>query len=232
MYRLAKAWTGIVATLFLAPAAAFAVLPPEMSDLVKVKSTQLAEVYILPGTDWGAYRKVMIDPAQVSFNKNFLKGDSRSASMTSRGGIPPEQVKAITEVARSGFGETFRDAFKRAGYEVVTSSGPDVVHITPAIINIYINAPSGGTATRTYALNAGEATLALAVRDSLSGALVGMALDKRETRTAVSGAVIADSVTNRGEFEVLFRRWADIAARGFTELRETKAPAPAAAKKK
>jgi hypothetical protein len=48
-----------------------------------------------------------------------------------------------------------------------------------------------------------------------------MALDKRETRTAMAGPVIADSVTNRGEFEVLFRRWADIAARGFKSLRET-----------
>jgi hypothetical protein len=54
-----------------------------------------------------------------------------------------------------------------------------------------------------------------------------MALDKRDTRTAMAGPVIADSVTNRAEFEVLFRRWAEIAVKGFNELRE--APPVAAA---
>jgi hypothetical protein len=219
MNRLARAGAAIVATLLLAPAVALAVLPPEMSDLVKVKSKRLAEVHLLPGTDFSAYRKVMIDPAQVSFNKNWVK-ESRSAGLTSRR-IPDEQLKAISEAARSGFGEIFQEAFKRAGYEVVTAAGPDVVRLTPAIINLYINAPSGSSATRTYAMNAGEATLAIAVRDSMSGALLGMALDKRETRTAMAGPVLADSVTNRAEFEVLFRRWADIAAKGFTDMRES-----------
>ena len=227
MNRIAKAWAAIVATLLLAPPAALAVMPPEMADLVKVKSKRLAEVHLLPGTDFSAYKKVMIDPAQVSFNKNWVK-DTRSASLTG-GRIPEDQLKAISEAARSGFGEIFRDAFKRAGYEVVSAPGADVVRLTPAIINLYINAPSGSAATRTYAMSAGEATLAIAVRDSLSGALLGMALDKRETRTAMAGAVIADSVTNRAEFEVLFRRWADIAAKGFTEMRESP---PVAARKK
>jgi hypothetical protein len=228
MNRIAKRFAPIVATLLLAPAAAFAVLPPEMADLVKVKSKRLAEVHLLPGTDFSAYKKVMIDPAQVSFNKNFLKGDTRSAELVTRR-IPDDQAKAIAEAARSGFGEIFQDAFKRAGYEIVSSPGADVVRITPAIINLYVNAPEGGAATRTYALNAGEATLVLAVRDSVSGALLGIALDKRETRTAMAGPVIANSVTNRGEFEVLFRRWADIAAKGFTEMRENP---PLAARKK
>ena len=227
MIRLAKRFAAIVATLLMVPAAN-AVLPPEMSDLVKVKSKRLAEVHLLPGTDFSGYKKVMIDPAQVSFNKNFLKGDTRSAELAKRR-IPEDQVKAITEVARSGFGEIFEDAFKRAGSEIVKSPGADVVRLTPAIVNLYINAPEGGVATRTYALNAGEATLVLAVRDSLSGALLGMALDKRETRSAMAGPVIANSVTNRGEFEVLFRRWADIAANGFTEIRQSP---PVAARKK
>ena len=231
MYRLAKAWTAIVATLLLAPAAALAVLPPEMSDLVKVKSKRLAEVYLLPGTDFKAYKKVMIDPAQVSFNKNWQKDMKRSASLTS-GRISDDQAKQIADAARSSVGEIFQETFKRAGYEIVTDPAADVLRLTPAIINLYINAPSGGAATRTYAMEAGEATLVLAVRDSVSGALIGMALDKRDTRTAMAGAVIANSVTNRAEFEVLFRRWAEIAVKGFNELREAPPVAAAAPGKK
>ena len=220
----------IAATILLViPVSGIAQPPPEMSDLKLVKSKNLDQVYLLPGTDFGAYKKVMLDPAQVSFNKSWMK-DTRSADLTARRGIAPEQAKQIADLARSSVGDVFQDSFKRAGYEIVTASGPDVVRITPAVINLYINAPSGGTATRTYAVSAGEATLVLAVRDSVSGALLGMALDKRETRTAMAGPVLADGVTNRAEFEVLFRRWADIAARGFTALKEQKAPAPAKGK--
>jgi hypothetical protein len=216
----------IAATLLIAiPGTGFAQLPPEMSDLKPVKSKNYDQVYLLPGADFGAYKRVMIDPAQVSFNKNWMK-DTRSASLTDRRGIPPEQAKQIADAAREAVGSIFQDAFKRAGYDVVTTSGPDVVRLTPAVINLYVNAPAGSAATRTYAVSAGEATLVLAVRDSVSGALIGMALDKRETRTAMSGPVLADSVTNRAEFEVLFRRWADIAAKGFKALKEHGAPPP------
>ena len=219
----------IAATFLLAiPASGIAQLPPEMADLKLVKSKNLDQVYLLPGTDFGVYKKVMIDPAQVSFNKSWMK-DTRSADLIARR-IPPEQAQQIADLARTSVGEIFHDAFKRAGYEIVKAPGPDVARLTPAVINLYINAPSGGTATRTYAVSAGEATLVLAVRDSVSGALIGMALDKRETRTAMAGPVLADGVTNRAEFEVLFRRWADIAARGFTALKEQKAPAPAKGK--
>jgi hypothetical protein len=66
------------------------------------------------------------------------------------------------------------------------------------VINLYVNAPAtGSAATRTYALSAGQASFVLAVRDSVSGALLGMALDKRETRTATGGAVMVDGVINR-----------------------------------
>src|SRR6187402_3372432 len=128
MKRFAKAFAAIVATLSLAPAIALAVLPPEMADLVKVPSKRLAEVYLLPGTDFGAYKKVMIDPAQVSFAKNFQK-ETRSASLTARR-VPDDQMRQIAEIARSGFGEIFQDAFKRAGYEVVSAPGPDVLRLT------------------------------------------------------------------------------------------------------
>jgi hypothetical protein len=66
----------------------------------------------------------------------------------------------------------------------------------------------------------------LALRDSVAGTLIGMALDKKDTRTASAGPVLADGVTNRAEFEVLFRRWAETAVKGFNELRAGQAPQP------
>ena len=228
--RMTRLWqVGIVGLFGGLAASALAVLPPEMADLVKVKSAQLDDVYLLPGTDFKAYKKVMIDPAQVSFSKNWMK-DMNSQRGISGSKITPEQVKQVADEARKGFTDLFTGAFKQAGIEVVTANGPDVLRLTPAVINLYANAPaSGSSATRTYAISAGQASFVLAVRDSVSGTLLGMALDKRETRSAAGAPVMVDGVVNRAEFETLFRRWAQIAVKGFNNLRESP---PIAEKKK
>ena len=217
-----------IASLLLAglPALALAQLPPEMADLKPVKTKRIDQGYLLPGTDFSAYKKVMIDPAQVSFNKNWMKDMNRSGDLAKK--ISQEDMQKIAEAARSGFGEIFAETFKRAGVEVVNAPGPDVLRVTPAVINLYINAPSvgGSSATRTYTVQAGQASLVLALRDSVAGTLIGMALDKKDTRTASAGPVLADGVTNRAEFEVLFRRWAEAAVKGFNELRAGQAPQP------
>lgn len=205
---------------------AFAQLPPEMAELKLVKSRHLDQVYLHPQADFKAYTKVMIDPAQVSFAKNWLK-DMNNQRGISGSKISPEQAAKVAEEARKGFGDLFAAAFKAGGVEVVSSPGPDVLRLTPAVINLYVNAPAAGSsATRTYALSAGQASFVLAARDSISGALIGMALDKRETRSATGAPVMVDGVINRAEFETLFKRWAQIAVKGFNALREGPAPAP------
>ena len=216
------------ATMLLGSAAALAVLPPEMSDLVQVKSKRLDQVYLLPGTDFKAYRKVMIDATQVSFAKNFLK-DTNSSRGISSGKISDGEAQQVLAEARKGFSDIIASTFKNAGIEVVTTPGPDVLWLTPAVINLYVNAPAAGSsATRTYAVSAGQATFVLAVRDSATGALIGMVIDKRETRSAVGAPVLVNGVVNRQEFEVLVQRWAQISVKGFKALQES---TPVAAKK-
>ena len=226
---MTRLWQAAMVLFGSFAASVLAVLPPEMADLVKVKSRHLDEVYLLPGTDFKAYKKVMIDPAQVSFAKNWMR-DMNSQRGISGSKITPEQVKQVADEARKGFTEIFAAAFKNAGVEVVTSNGADVLRLTPAVINVYVNAPAAGSAaTRTYAMSAGQAAFVLAARDSVSGTLLGMALDKRETRSASAGPVMTDGVINRAEFEVLFKRWAQIAVKGLEGLRES---TPVAEKKK
>jgi len=55
-----------------------------------------------------------------------------------------------------------------------------------------------------------------------------MAIDKRETRSAVGAPVLVNGVVNRQEFEVLVQRWAQISVKGFKALQES---TPVAAKK-
>ena len=205
-------------------------VPPTLEGLVKVPSKKLAAVYLLPGTEFGAYTKVMIDPTQVSFKKGWVKDINYSRGATRK--ITESDAQKIADAMRSGFEDIFAAAFKAKGYEVVAAPGADVLRLSPAVVNVYLNAPDPMRAgvARTYTVEAGEATLTLAARDSTTGALLGMAVDRSSTR-ASRGLEVTTSVYNRAEFEDLFRYWANICANGLEQLKTTPVP-PDATKKK
>ena len=202
------------------PAYAASALPPPYEDLIHVKSKKLDAVYLLPGADFSAYSKVMIEPVQVSFRKDWVKETNRSRGLSSR--IDEDDAQRIAQAARSGFEDVFVAAFKSKGYEVVTSPARGVLRLSPAIVNLYINAPqqSGPGISRSYTVEAGGATLVLEARDSITGAVLGVAIDRSETRGS-GYATLTTSGSNRADFEQLFKRWADICVKGFEQLRAT-----------
>ena len=223
---------GLVSAM-LAPAShAAATLPPPYEDLVQVKSKKPDAVYLLPGTDFSGYSKLMIDPVQVSFRKDWVKSTNRSRGVS--GKIDEDDAQQIAQAARSGFETIFTSAFKSKGYEVVTNPGRDVLRLSPAIVDLYINAPlpsSGPGISRSYTVEAGGATLAVEVRDSTTGAILGVAIDRTETRGS-GYATMTTSSSNRAEFEQLFRRWADICVMVFELLKTTPAAQPRISKTK
>src|SRR6266568_2624013 len=193
-------------------------MPATYEGLVKVESKKLSEVYLLPDTDFRGYTKVMIDPVQVSFHKDWMKNMNRGRGASRR--INSQDAQGIADAMRSGFEGIFTAAFETKGYQVVTAPAPDVLRLSPAVVNLYINAPDpmGAGGGRTYTVEAGEATLTLAARDSTTGALLGVALDRRQT-SGSGRPTVASSVSNRSEFEELFKRWADICVKGLDELK-------------
>jgi Protein of unknown function (DUF3313) len=201
-------------------------VPATLEGLVKVPSKRLGAVYLLPGEDFRVYTKVMIDPVQVSFKKGWVKDINYSRGMSRK--ITDSDAQAIADAMRSGFQDIFASAFKTKGYEVVAAPGPDVLRLSTAIVNVYLNAPDpmGGPApSRTITVEAGEATLVLNARDSTSGALLGVAYDRSTTR-GVGRATITSSTSNRAEFEDLFRYWANVSVKGLEQLK-AKSPLPA-----
>ena len=203
-------------------------VPATLEGLVKVPSKRLAAVYLLPGVDFRTYTKIMIDAAQVSFQKDWIKEMNRSRGVASRR-IDEKDAEEIAGAMRSGFQDIFVAAFKAKGYEVVTTPAPDVLRLSPEVVNVYLNAPDPmrpGVA-RTYTVEAGEATLVLAARDSTTGALVGVAIDRSSTR-GFRRPTFTTNASNRGEFEDLFRHWADVCVKGLEQLKEKAVPGPAA----
>lgn len=224
-----KKWIagGLAALLWLAtPLALAADAPPSNWDgLIEIKPKRIDAAYLLPGADFRPYTKIMLDPVEVAFKKDWEKNYNQDAATLSQR-LTPEHVEKIAQAARDNFTEVFTEAYKNAGLELVTTPGADVLRIRPGVVNLYITAPDTMTSSRsrTYTMESGEATLFLEVRDSTTGALLGRALDRRNTRN--TGRVqVSNSVTNLSDFRSLFKTWADISVKGFQELRES-SPVP------
>ena len=193
--------------------------PTSWDGLIEVKAKRMDAAFLLPGADFRPYTKVIIDPTQVAFQKDWLKDTNRSRPrLTSQ--VTEQDAAEILAAARSNFDDIFREAFTKAGYPVVTVPAPDVMRVSTAVINLYLNAPDPMTAdrSRTYTANAGEATLVMEVRDSQTGALLARVVDRRETLQNPTPQ-LANRVTNKSDFRLLFKDWADITVKGVEQLK-------------
>jgi hypothetical protein len=193
--------------------------PTNWDGLIEVKPKKMDAVFLLPGADFRPYTKLMVDPTQVAFRKDWMKEMNEPGVELSRR-VTQEDAAKILEAARSNFDDVFHEAFTKAGYSVVTTPGPDVLRVETAVINLYLNAPdtmSPGR-SRTFTANAGEATLVIEVRDSTTGAVLGRVVDRRETLDA-GGMQMATSVSNLSDFRALFKQWASTTAKGLDELK-------------
>jgi hypothetical protein len=197
---------------------AVAKAPATWDGLVQVKSKKLALAYLLPSADFRAYSKVMFDEPQVAFSKNWQRDFNRS-TMTLGGRVSDKDMLEAVDGAKVSLSKIFPERFTQEGYQVVTTPGADVLRLSLAIIDLQVNAPERNLPgrSRTYAVDAGEATFAIEVRDSLTGQLLGRAVDRRE---AGDGPGYRRTyTTNMADFEALFDTWAKIAARGLNELK-------------
>ncbi|MEO8738820.1 MAG: DUF3313 family protein [Casimicrobiaceae bacterium] len=185
---------------------------PDAQGLVKLRSNAFDAVLVRPGIDFRGYIRIMIDPTQAALAGDWLRNLNTPPLAIMRR-TTAQDAEQIVDQTRRGFGSTFADAVTRAGYEVVSAPGPDVLRLSPRIFDLRVNAPASLTnapATRVYTVSAGEATLALDIRDSTTGELLGRVVDHRtagqrgSTRSSVR---FTSSATNRFDFGNMFDAW-------------------------
>jgi len=216
MARALTASCVALAVLLATPTVATAKTPDTWDNLIKVKSSKLEAVYLLPNADFRPYTKVMLDPAEVAFQKNWQR-NINDASVGLGNRISDSDATKIAAAARTGFEAIFAKAFSDAGYQVVTTPGPDVVRIITNVLNLSIAAPDTGMSmARNYTAEAGEATVVIEVRDSLTNAALGRAV---EEQAAGDFPGLRTSVSNRDDFEILFKTWAKTSVKGLDELK-------------
>jgi hypothetical protein len=218
-------WLAALALIASCGAALAADAPESWDGLIQVQPKRMDAAFLLPGADFRQYTKLMIDPTEVAFQKDWMKRINEDRRLSDR--VSEEDAQKILAAARENFDDIFVEAFTKAGYTTVTTPGADVLRVSTAVVNLYINAPDTMTAGRSYSFTteAGEATLFIEVRDSLTGALMGRVLDRRETRGS-AGMQMSTSVSNQAEFRALFKQWASTAVKGIDELK-AHSPVPA-----
>jgi hypothetical protein len=194
---------------------------PAWDSLVDVNSRRMGNAALLPGADFRPYDSVMLDEPEVAFRNNWLRDVNRSTRGAARvGQADADRILATTATNTT---EIFTAEFERAGFKIAKAPGPNVLRVRTGVVDLFVNAPDVPTAgrSRTFTTNAGEATLVVEARDSMTNALLGRVIDRRETRGAggMNNMQQTNRVTNTSEFRALARRWAQISAGKLNDLK-------------
>jgi hypothetical protein len=205
--------------LLAATLPAGAAAPPAGDGLVAVASRNLDEVYVRPGANFEAYRKVLVDPARVEFRKGWLR--SINATRGPSRWLVPEDAANITETAATSLTDVVAASFTSRGYEIATAPGPGVLRVSANVTDLVVNAPDVASAyvQALYNITAGEATLTLEVRDADSGILLGRVVDRGTAHELSSRINRAFGVTNVFWFDALFRQWTANSIKEFESAR-------------
>lgn len=193
---------------------AIAAEPPATTPdgLERVKNSKLDLVYRRPGVDMTGYTKIMLDPVEVAFKKQWTQ-DFRQVSKNERERIRSELAKEFEAIF-------IEELQTKGGYQIVEQPGENVLRVTAGIFDLYINAPDTMTAgrSRTYALSTGEATLSAELTDSESGAIIARAADHVRARESATMQWITRS-QNRADARAMLRKWATALREGLDAAR-------------
>lgn len=193
--------------------------PTEWDGLQKVDAKRFDLAYLLPGADFKAYTKVMIDPTEAAFRKNWQR-DHNSSTLSLDMKISDKEAREMLEAVQASFHEILTQAYRDAGYEIVTTPAPDVMRLRTGVFNIDVDAPDQMTASRsrTYSSEAGRASMIIEIRDSMSGALLARGIDSRDVGD-MGFTVRRSRVSNRADFERVFKDWSKMSVDGVATLK-------------
>lgn len=184
--------------------------PDSWDGMPRVKRPGLDAVYVREGASLAKYKKVMLDPVEVSFDKNWDPNRRQTGSNIygGEGRVDAEAIRVdLGKLARK---VTERELSKKGGYPLVDTVGEDVLRVHARIVDLFINAPDTMTpGMRTYVVNAGEMTLVADLYDSQTNTLIGHVVDReRGQENGPFDLQIANRVTNTAEADRILSMWA------------------------
>lgn len=200
--------TLLVLTCGLAEVSADADADP-FANLELVEESEMAAAYIDPAADFGVFERVMLLDTYVSFRSGWDRDQRRGTSGLGVSARDVERIRTrVSELFNSVMVETLE---ANDGYEVVSEADYDVLLVRAAIIDLDVTAPDTMSATRsrTFTAESGAATLYIELYDSVSGQIIGRAIDRRAARSPGSTMRWTNRASNTADARRVFRGWAD-----------------------
>lgn len=176
---------------------------------ISVKGIDLA--YARAGATLASYNRVMLEPIDVAFRKDW--NPTRTGSNIKLSTEQRENIRA--GIAKIVYDEFVEELQNKSSYQVVNEVGPDVLRVKVKIVNLYVNAPDTRTVgrSRTYTVSAGEMTIFAELYDSETGELLARVVDRREARGSAT-LTLNNSVVNTDEARSIASSWARILRNG------------------
>lgn len=195
--------------------------PALIAAFVSSPTFAAMEVELHPGRLAQPYRKVLVAPPSVEFDRRFLE-DTQSLRGARHGRARTQVAEELAREFGRQYQEALAEALREHGFEVVPVAAGDVLTLSPSLVDVYVNRPTDPPVTFNYLVReAGEARMVVEARDP-SGSRVLVA--RRQGRAGETAAHHAGSdAFRRAGFQVMFRAWAQDVAAVFAKA---KRPAP------
>jgi len=201
--------SALVASMALTSASLFAKDEPaqvSLDGLELVEKDSRGEIYADPMVEWDVYTQVLLDPASVSFRRNWQRDQNNAQPFKVR----TSDMENIKSDLSALFNEVFtKELTEKGGYDMAAGSAENVMRITPRIVDLDVYAPDTPTPgiQKAYTRSAGRMTLKLEIYDSVTGDLIATASDRREAPDR-GYTQWTTSVSNRAAARQMFERWA------------------------
>jgi hypothetical protein len=210
-----------IAVVMSGPVIAKDKLPEVDSDgLQLVKDRKVYAAYAKPGANLSGYDKVMLVDCFVDFAKNWQK-DYNMDQIGLDGRVTDKDAETIKKRLADEFAKVFTEELTKKGFPVVTQTGPDVLLLRPALINVDVTAPDIDRAgiQGTIVQSAGGMTLYMELYDSATSTLIGRVVDPQGDDDGL--AQLANRVTNKAAADVILRHWAELLAKHLGDATHT-----------
>jgi hypothetical protein len=179
--------------------------PKEWDGLEQRPSRNVDLLYVRPDASLAGYKRVLLQPLQVAFDKNWDPNRSRVGANR----LTESDFERIKKALAEEFAKVSESELAKGGYVLVKEPGDDVLTVQPFVIDLYIAAPDKQTAgrSRTYTADPGHMTLVAELRDSETNQILARVVDKQRASTA-GVYQLTTSVTNMGAARQIIARWA------------------------
>lgn len=141
----------------------------------------MGRAFVRPGASLASYDRVLLDPVDVSFRRDWVPYGAGSGSVLPMDAHSPAVVRG--DVVRS-----VRDAVARAlpqhGLASASEAGPGVLRLKLRVVDVYLSNPwgPGPARSRVLATSSGEMTLVAELSDAATGEVLARAGDWQDMR--------------------------------------------------